>query len=72
MEKTISEYDNSTESSEEKVKFQWKIPSDNSNGILFNIKWMEGILYNVVWHNKGDYFATLSKNTLGKTQVKYT
>jgi len=65
METTISEYANSTEI----FKFQWQFPKDNYSGILFYQKWMEGTLLNVVWHNKGDYFATLSKNTLGKTQV---
>jgi hypothetical protein len=67
MDSTISDYANSTEI----FKFQWALPKDPSNGILFYQKWMEGSMMNVVWHNKGDYFATLSKNTLGKTQVRF-
>jgi len=66
MVTTINEYTNSTEI----FKFQWQFPKDSSNGILFFQKWMDGSLMNVVWHNKGDYFGTLSKNSLGKTQVK--
>jgi ribosome biogenesis protein ERB1 len=53
--------------------YQWKIPKENSakerNGIMFYLKWKEGQLENLTWHSKGDYFATLSKNSLGKTQV---
>jgi hypothetical protein len=66
MQTTIAEYATSTEI----FKFQWKLPEkEDFSGILFHLKWMEGSLLNVLWHNKGDYFATLSKNTLGKTQV---
>ena len=45
--------------------FVWKIPKKNSKkekqNILFYMKW--------TWHNKGDYFGTISKNMQGKTQV---
>ena len=33
------------------------------------MKWTQGILRDIVWHNKGDYFGTISKNSQGKTQV---
>jgi hypothetical protein len=36
---------------------------------MFSIEWKDGLLKKLVWHNKGDYFATLSKNSSGKTQV---
>ena len=53
--------------------FVWKIPKPNSrkenSGILFYQKWHQGRLKDLVLHNKGDYFATLSKNSQGKTQV---
>ena len=58
---------------DEKKDYEWKVPKKGSpkerNGILFYIKWKEGSLENVTWHTKGDYFATLSKNSLGKSQV---
>ena len=53
--------------------FIWKIPKKNSKkekqGILFYMKWNQGLIKDIVWHNKGDYFATLSKNAQGKSQV---
>jgi ribosome biogenesis protein ERB1 len=53
--------------------YEWKIPKQDSpkerNGVLFYIKWKDGVLENMTWHHKGDYFATLSKNSSGKTQV---
>ena len=53
--------------------FVWKIPKKNSKkekqGILFYMKWTQGIIKDIVWHNKGDYFGTISKNMQGKTQV---
>jgi ribosome biogenesis protein ERB1 len=53
--------------------YEWKIPKADSpkerNGILFYLKWKDGVLENMTWHHKGDYFATLSKNSSGKTQV---
>jgi ribosome biogenesis protein ERB1 len=62
-----------TNNDKEEKNYQWKIPKDNSakakNGIVFYMKWKEGQLENLTWHSKGDYFATLSKNTLGRTQV---
>jgi len=64
---SISEEENS------KTSYEWKIPKENSakarNGIVFYIKWKEGSLENLTWHNKGDYFATLTKNAQGKSQV---
>lgn len=70
MTNIISEYDNE---GAEAPKFKWCLPDEEINeathGILFSLKWIDGTLMNIVWHNKGDYFATLSKNTLGKTQV---
>ena len=58
---------------EEKKDYEWKVPKKGSdkakNGILFYIKWKEGTLENVTWHSKGDYFATLNKNSLGRSQV---
>jgi ribosome biogenesis protein ERB1 len=58
---------------DEKKDYEWKVPKKGSpkerNGILFYIKWKEGSLENITWHTKGDYFATLSKNSLGKSQV---
>ena len=53
--------------------FVWHIPKSASKkekqGVLFYLKWTQGIIKNIVWHNKGDYFATLSKNAQGKSQV---
>jgi ribosome biogenesis protein ERB1 len=53
--------------------FIWKIPKKNSKkekqGILFYMKWTQGTIKDIVWHNKGDYFGTISKNMQGKTQV---
>ena len=53
--------------------FVWHIPKSGSKkekqGVLFYMKWTQGVIKNLVWHNKGDYFATLSKNAQGKTQV---
>ena len=53
--------------------FVWHIPKSDSKkekqGILFYMKWTQGVIKNLVWHNKGDYFGTLSKNSQGKTQV---
>ena len=53
--------------------FVWHIPKSDSKkekqGILFYLKWTQGVIKNLVWHNKGDYFGTLSKNSQGKTQV---
>ena len=53
--------------------FVWKIPKKNSKkekqNILFYMKWTQGLLKDIVWHNKGDYFGTISKNMQGKTQV---
>jgi len=53
--------------------FVWHIPKSGSKkekqGILFYLKWTQGVIKTLVWHNKGDYFATLSKNAQGKSQV---
>ncbi|MCQ2817220.1 MAG: hypothetical protein MJ252_08150 [archaeon] len=53
--------------------FIWKIPKKDSpkekSGILFYQKWNQGKLKDIVLHSKGDYFATLSKNSQGITQV---
>ena len=53
--------------------FIWKIPKKNSKkekqGILFYMKWTQGKIKDLVWHNKGDYFGTISKNSQGKAQV---
>ena len=53
--------------------FVWKIPKENSkkekDGIVFYLKWQQGAVKDFVWHVKGDYFATLSKNAQGKSQV---
>lgn len=53
--------------------FAWHIPKSGSKkekqGILFYLKWTQGVIKTLVWHNKGDYFATLSKNAQGKSQV---
>ena len=53
--------------------FIWKIPKKNSKkekqGILFYMKWTQGTIKDLVWHNKGDYFGTISKNSQGKSQV---
>jgi ribosome biogenesis protein ERB1 len=60
-------------SAEENKEYIWKIPKSGSakekSGILFYLKWKDGVLDNVTWHSKGDYFATLTKNSLGKSQV---
>lgn len=53
--------------------FVWKIPKKQSkkekDGILFYMKWKQGTVKYITWHNKGDYFASLSKNSQGKSQV---
>jgi len=52
--------------------YQWKTYEKNSiilNGILFSIHWIEGCLLNFKWHQKGDFFSTLSKSSLGQTQL---
>lgn len=58
---------------EESKDYQWKIPKAGSpkerHGILFYLKWKEGSLETLAWHSKGDYFATLTKNSSGKSQV---
>jgi ribosome biogenesis protein ERB1 len=68
----IREKNTNTEENEVK-EYAWKIPKDNStkqrSGIVFYIKWKSGVLDNLIWHCKGDYFATLSKNSQGKSQV---
>ena len=68
----IKEKNTSTDENENK-EYEWKIPKEKSNkqkaGIAFYLKWKSGVLENLTWHNKGDYFATLSKNPLGKSQV---
>jgi ribosome biogenesis protein ERB1 len=33
------------------------------------MKWTQGTIKDIVFHNKGDYFGTLSKNSQGKAQV---
>ena len=53
--------------------FIWKIPKQKSkkekDGVLFYMKWKQGTVKSITWHNKGDYFASLSKNAQGKSQV---
>ena len=53
--------------------FIWKIPKNKSKkekqGIIFYMKWTQGTIKDIVFHNKGDYFGTLSKNSQGKAQV---
>ena len=45
--------------------FVWHIPKSGSKkekqGILFYLKWTQGLIKTLVWHNKGDYFATKSQ-----------
>lgn len=64
---------NSSKDGEEAKDYEWKVPKENSNklkaGIVFYLKWKTGVLENLIWHSKGDYFATLSKNSLGRSQV---
>lgn len=68
-EETAAVADNATVNS----IYTWKYPKSGSrkeeNGVLFYIKWKEGVINDLVWHGKGDYFATLSKNSQGKSQV---
>lgn len=56
-----------------KKPYEWKIPKPNSekakNGIVFYLKWNDGIIKNLNWHCKGDYFAVLSNNAGGKAQI---
>jgi len=53
--------------------YEWKIPKENSekakNGIVFYIKWFDGVIKNSTWHNKGDYFSVLANNAGGKAQI---
>lgn len=53
--------------------FIWKIPKQKSkkekDGVLFYMKWKQGTVKSITWHNKGDYFSSLSKNAQGKSQV---
>lgn len=56
-----------------KKVYEWKIPKENSekakNGIVFYIKWFDGVIKNLTWHNKGDYFSVLANNAGGKAQI---
>ena len=78
----INNFQNENKIDEENLKdesktinnaFEWKIPKKNSkkekNNILFYMKWKQGKLKNFIFHNKGDYFATLTKNSSGKTNI---
>jgi len=50
-------------------RFRKKALKKKKYGIPFYLKWKEGVLEGFTWHSKGDYFATLSKNSSGKSQV---
>lgn len=63
-------------SQEQSKSCTWKIPTKSeilkkklSKDIVFYLEWNDGDLIDVVWHSKGDFFSTLSKNQYGKTQV---
>lgn len=52
--------------------YRWQVYPQSKykkNGIVFSIKWNDGALIKFNWHSKGDFFATLSKNSLGQSQV---
>ena len=75
---SLNQNNNNEDNEEEKNKikndsFIWKIPKKNSkkekNGILFYLKFTQGTVNNIIFHIKGDYFSTLSKNASGKPQV---
>jgi len=61
------------ENRKSKKIYEWKIPKENSekakNGIVFYIKWFDGVIKNMTWHNKGDYFSVLANNAGGKAQI---
>ena len=56
-------------------QFVWKIPKDSSvkakSNILFyhKLKKDAGVFESLVWHIKGDYFATLNRGSLGQNKV---
>eukprot|EP00340_Litonotus_pictus_P002461 CAMPEP_0170519966 /NCGR_PEP_ID=MMETSP0209-20121228/5178_1 /TAXON_ID=665100 ORGANISM="Litonotus pictus, Strain P1" /NCGR_SAMPLE_ID=MMETSP0209 /ASSEMBLY_ACC=CAM_ASM_000301 /LENGTH=628 /DNA_ID=CAMNT_0010805975 /DNA_START=14 /DNA_END=1900 /DNA_ORIENTATION=+ len=55
-----------------KELFYWKTYDTKKvkkSGLLFSLHRKQGELFNVSWHHKGDFFAVLSKNELGKSQV---
>lgn len=64
---------NKSEGGKNKKIYEWKIPKENSekakNGIVFYIKWFDGVIKNMTWHNKGDYFSVLANNAGGKAQI---
>lgn len=68
----IEEKIKEAEADQSKNIYEWKTYEKSSirkNGILFSINWKEGALSDFVWHVKGDFFATLSKNQLSQTQI---
>lgn len=74
LEKNQEENDESNPVAEKEKKiYEWKIPKKDSqkerHGIAFYIKWKEGVIKNLTWHNKGDYFSVLANNSSGKAQI---
>ncbi len=71
--KKNSDSKNNNKENKSKKIYEWKIPKQNSekskNGILFYIKWYDGVIKNLTWHNKGDYFSILANNAGGKAQI---
>ena len=51
-------------------EFTWKLGTKkNKNGMIFSLHRKQGALISQSWHHKGDFFALLSKNELGKSQI---
>ena len=50
--------------------FVWKVPEKGTkewkNNVLFYMHFTQGVVKDVVWHSKGDYFSTITKNNQGK------
>jgi len=53
--------------------FEWKIPKANSHkeksGVCFYLRMSDGVIQNLNWHKKGDYFSLLATNKGGKATI---
>lgn len=67
----INEKINSDSESKENEKYSWKINENRiKDAVLFTLSINKGLMLSVKWHIKGDYFAILSKNELGKSSIE--
>jgi ribosome biogenesis protein ERB1 len=72
-EKEKNNKEKSNTNSNSKKIFEWKIPKENSqkekSGVCFYLKMTDGIIQNLNWHKKGDYFSVLATNKGGKATI---